>query len=85
VEAHEQSGTRQASARPATVSDLGRRNWKLAAAKTPAVAAIITEYRSLSHADVIAGRILNGYSPDGVKVESRHPDRLDVHRSGPGE
>ena len=44
---------------------------KLVAARTPAVAAIITEYRSLSHADVIAGRILNGYSPDGVKVKPR--------------
>jgi hypothetical protein len=44
---------------------------RLAAAKTPTVAAIITEYRSLSHADVIAGRILEGYSPDGVRVEPR--------------
>jgi hypothetical protein len=44
---------------------------KLAAAKTPTVAAVITEYRSLSHADVIAGRILEGYSPDGVKVAPR--------------
>jgi hypothetical protein len=35
------------------------------------VAAIVTEYRPLSHADVICGRILNGYSPDGVHVEPR--------------
>ncbi len=43
----------------------------LAAAKSPAVAAIVTEYRSLSHADVITGRILEGYSPDGVRVDPR--------------
>jgi len=35
------------------------------------VAAIITEYRHRSHADVICGRILEGYSPDNRRVEPR--------------
>ncbi|MGH9721197.1 MAG: hypothetical protein ACRD8O_13360 [Bryobacteraceae bacterium] len=35
------------------------------------VAAIVTEYRYRSHADVICGRILEGYSPDNVRVEPR--------------
>jgi len=39
--------------------------------KKKTVAAIITEYRYLSHADVICGRFLDGYSPDNVRVEPR--------------
>jgi len=35
------------------------------------VAAIVTEYRYRSHADVICGRILDGYYPDNVRTEPR--------------
>jgi hypothetical protein len=35
------------------------------------VAAIVTEYRYYSHADVIVGRILEGYSPNGKPVTPR--------------
>lgn len=35
------------------------------------VAAVITEYRDQSHADVIIGRLLDGYSVNGMPVEPR--------------
>ena len=35
------------------------------------VGAVITEYRKLSHADVICSRILEGYTPNNVPVEPR--------------
>lgn len=39
--------------------------------KRPRVAAIVTEYRYYSHADVICGRIFDGYSPNGKRVAPR--------------
>src|SRR5262245_54183302 len=39
----------------------GRRVWSAARAERPRIAALVTEYRSLSHADVILSRMLNGY------------------------
>ena len=69
---------------------LDRRRFLLSAAallpppdKKPAVAAIVTEYRYYSHADVIAGRILEGYAPDGIRQEPR--TRIVCLRSGPVE
>jgi hypothetical protein len=41
------------------------------AAGRKTVAAIVTEYRRLSHADVICGRILQGYAPNGVPRSPR--------------
>lgn len=35
------------------------------------VAAIVTEYRPRSHADVICSRIFDGYTPNGVRVEPK--------------
>ena len=43
----------------------------IAAGRKPRVAAIVTEYRYYSHADVICGRILEGYSPNNQRVEPR--------------
>ncbi|MFB3829312.1 MAG: hypothetical protein ACE15B_21265 [Bryobacteraceae bacterium] len=43
----------------------------LAASKPKSVAAVVTVYRKRSHADVICGRILEGYSPNNVRVEPR--------------
>ncbi len=35
------------------------------------VAAVVTEYRPRSHADVICSRIYEGYTPNGVRVQPR--------------
>ena len=45
-----------------------------AAQRRPRVAAIATAYYWLSHTDVIVGRLLDGYSPNGI----RRPPRTDV-------
>ena len=49
---------------------LGSAAWPAAPDK-PRVAAIVTEYRHNAHADVICGRILEGYRPNNVLVEPR--------------
>jgi len=43
----------------------------LFAARRKTVAAVVTEYRWYSHADVILGRILGGYSANGVHTPPR--------------
>src|SRR5687768_6837341 len=43
----------------------------LGAPQRKKVAAIVTEYRFYSHADVIIGRLLAGYSPNGIHTEPR--------------
>jgi hypothetical protein len=43
----------------------------LGAASKKTMAAIVTEYRYYSHADVICGRILDGYHPNSVRTEPR--------------
>lgn len=48
--------------------------WVSAASSAPAkktVGAIVTEYRPRSHADVICGRILEGYFPNAKRTEPR--------------
>ena len=50
---------------------LGGLAWRRGPAEKPRVAAIVTEYRHNSHADVICGRILEGYRPNNVPVEPR--------------
>ena len=64
-----------------TISSLNRREFLAAslgslsrpglAAEKKTVAAIVTEYRYYSHADVICGRILEGYTPNNVRVQPR--------------
>lgn len=43
----------------------------LAVSASKKVAAIVNTYYPLSHADVIVGRFLDGYAPNGVRVEPR--------------
>jgi len=44
------------------------------------VAAIVTEYRRWSHADVIVGKILEGFYHDGKSLSQPSPG-VDVRRS----
>lgn len=53
----------------AGLAPLARRAWAQDA--RPKVAAIVTEFRHRSHADVICTRILDGYYPNGVRQEPR--------------
>lgn len=45
----------------AAVTTSRQRAWSTERVESPRIAAIVTEYRSLSHADVILGRLLEGY------------------------
>lgn len=55
------------------------------AASRPKVAAVVTEYRFNSHADVIAGRLIKGYEYDGkphtpaVEVVSMYTDQVPAN------
>jgi hypothetical protein len=44
---------------------------RTSARSKPNIAAVVTEYRPLSHAEVICSRIFDGYEPDGVHVAPR--------------
>lgn len=61
----------QVSRRAFVAAGLGSLARRGAAREKPRVAAIVTEYRHNSHADVICGRILQGYRPNDVPVEPR--------------
>jgi hypothetical protein len=56
--------------------------WPAVAARRPRIATVITEYRLNAHADVIVGRLLNGYEYDGkrrtpaVQVVSMYTDQV---------
>jgi len=58
--------TRRSFTTAATVAAL-----PMSAAPKKRVAAIVTEYRRMSHADVIVGRMLEGYSPNNRRIEPR--------------
>ena len=47
------------------------------------VAAVVTTYHKNSHADVIVGKILDGYQQTGGPGPDR--TRLALHRPGPGQ
>src|SRR5436190_16261365 len=58
-----------------------RRGWRLMQAPKKKIATIITEYRKWSHADVLVGKILEGYLYDGkdgpnMQVVSMYVDQF---------